>query len=597
MRRDGEGGGAVGSGIPEGPERAVDGRGFPPPDPVPVRRALPLLLRPKALGALGRGSGGRTLGGRIPVLLLAGAGAFVFLFLVSTRLLRTLREVPEVGPLLASKMLGLALLLFLGILLLSNLIAALSSFFLAKDLPAVVEAPVDWLALYGARLLETMGSSSWMVLLMLLPVVAAYQAVYGGNPLFYGLAALALLPYLLIPAALGSAITLVLVRIFPARRTRDILAFVSVVAGALLVLGLRLLRPERLVDPEGFRNLVDFLEVLRAPSSPWLPSEWTAQSLVGYLEGGFDPFWLWLLWTTAAAFVAGGAWLHRRLYAAGFNRAQEGAESSRRRGRVWALAGRMLAPLGLERREMVLKDARIFFRDATQWSQLLVLGVLLFVYIYNIRVLPVGTSEALSRFLISMVVFLNLALAGFILAAIAARFVFPAYSLEGSTLWLLRSSPLRPETFVWSKYWSGAVPLLVLAVALTWMTNRILGVGDAVMILSLATIVALTLALVAQALAWGVAMPKFETGNAAQIPTSLGGMLFMLGALASLAAVLVVQFWALRGYVWSGLPGRVTRDPTGAELAVALLGTLALTGVAGLVPYAIARRRVRNAAA
>lgn len=580
----------------EVPERAVDGRGFPPPEPVPVWRAVPLLLRPKALGALGRGGGGRTLGGRIPVLLLAGAGAFVFLFLVSARLLRALREVPEVGPLLATKLLGLSLLLFLGILLLSNLIAALSSFFLAKDLPTVVEAPVDWLALYGARLLETLVSSSWMVLLLLLPVVAAYRSVYGGDPAFFGVAAIALLPYLVIPAAIGSAITLLLVRVFPARRTRDILAFVSVVAGALLVLGLRLLRPERLVDPEGFRNLVDFLEVLRTPSSAWLPSEWAAQTLVGYLEGSFDPFWPWLLWTTAAALVVGGAWLHRRLYAAGFNRAQEGAESGRRRGRVWAAARWLLTPLGLERRELVLKDARIFFRDTTQWSQLLVLAVLLFVYIYNIRVLPIGTSEALSRFLVSMVVFLNLALAGFILAAIAARFVFPAYSLEGDTLWLLRSSPLRPETFVWSKYWSGAVPLLVLAVALTWITNRILGVGEGVMILSLATIVALTLALVAQALAWGVALPKFETGNAAQIPTSLGGMLFMLSALGSLAAVLVVQFWALRGYVWSGLPGRATRDPTGGEIAIALLGTLVLTGVVGLVPYAVARRRVREAA-
>ncbi|MGH7541842.1 MAG: putative ABC transporter permease subunit [Gemmatimonadota bacterium] len=575
----------------------MDGRGFPPPDPVPVLRVIPLLLRPKLLGALGRGTNGRTLGGKIPVLLLAAAGAFAFVFVVSARLLREVREVPEVGPLLASKMLGLVLLLFLGILLLSNLIAALSSFFLAKDLPALVEAPVDWLGVYGARLLETMGSSSWMVLLMLPPVVAAYQSVYGGDLLFFAVAALALLPYLAIPAALGSAITLLLVRAFPARRTRDILAFVSIVAGALLVLGLRVLRPERLVNPEGFRNLVDFLEVLRAPSSPWLPSEWAAQAMVGYLEGPFDPFWLLLLWSTAGALVVGGAWLHRQLYAKGFNRAQEGAESAKRRGRPWVVLGRVLRPLGLERRELILKDARIFFRDATQWSQLLVLGVLLFVYIYNIRVLPIESSESLSRFLVSMVVFLNLALAGFILAAIAARFVFPAYSLEGSTLWLLRSSPLRPEAFVWSKYWSGAVPLLVLALALTWMTNRILGVAGGVMALSLVTITGLTLALVAQALAWGIALPKLESGNAAQIPTSLGGMLFMLGALVSLAIVLVAQFWALRGYVWSGLPGRSTRDPTGTEIALALTATLALSAVAGLIPYAIARKKLRDAAA
>lgn len=560
--------------------------------PVAPLRVVPRLLRPKLLGALGRSGGRRTLGRKIPALLLAAAGAFALLFFLSIKLLGALRDVPEVGPLLASKLLGLGLLLFLSILLLSNLIAALSSYFLAKDLPSIVGAPVDWLGLYGGRLIETLGSSSWMVLLMLLPVLAAYGWVYQGDAVFYLIAAAAIVPYLVIPAVVGSAITLVLVRVFPAQRTRDILALVSVVAVALLIVGIRVLRPERLMNPEGFRNLVDFLEVLRTPSSPWLPSEWAAQSLVGYLEGGFDPFWLLLLWSSAAGLVVCGAWLHRRLYAHGYTKAQEGAESTARRRRVWRAFRFALGPLGLERREMILKDARIFFRDATQWSQLLVLGVLLFVYIYNIRVLPLQTSEALSRFLVSMVVFLNLGLAGFILMAIAARFVFPAYSLEGSTLWLIGSSPLRPETFVWSKYWVGAVPLLVLALVLTYVTNRILGVEAGIMALSLVTIACLTLAFVAQALAWGIALPKFETGNAAQIPTSLGGMLFMLGALVSLGAVLAAQLWLLRGYILSGLPGHAARDPSGGEIGLALLATVALTGGLAALPYLFARRRV-----
>ncbi len=572
--------------------RRVEARALSERTPVGPLRVIPRLLRPKFLGALGRSAGRRTLGGKVPVLLLSAAGAFAFLFFVSTKLLGAVREVPEVGPLLASKMLGLGLLLFLSILLLSNLIAALSSFFLAKDLPSIVGAPVDWLGLYGGRLIETLGSSSWMVLLMLLPVVAAYQWVYQGDAVFYGIAAAAIIPYLVIPAVLGAAITLVLVRVVPARRTRDILALVSVVAVALLIVGIRVLRPERLMNPEGFRNLVDFLEVLRTPSSPWLPSEWAAQTLVGYLEGRFDPFWLVLLWSTAAGLVVCGAWLHRRLYARGYTKAQEGADTTARRARVWRVFRFVLAPVGLERREMILKDARVFFRDATQWSQLLVLGVLLFVYIYNIRVLPLQTSEALSRFLISMVVFLNLGLAGFILMAIAARFVFPAYSLEGSTLWLIDSSPLPPETFVWSKYWVGAVPLLVLALVLTFVTNRILGVQAGIMALSLVTITCLTLAFVAQALAWGIAMPKFETGNAAQIPTSLGGLLFMLGALASLAAVLATQLWLLRGYMLSGLPGRVSRDPTFWEIASALLATTLLAAGLTVLPYLFARRRV-----
>lgn len=557
-----------------------------------VWRAILLLLRPKRLAFLGGRSSLQRRGGRVAALLVAAGAGGGFAYLLAARLLRELRDFPEVGPLLATKLLGLGLLLFLSLLILANVIAALSSFFLARDLPSVLAAPVDWLAVYGARLTETLVSSSWMVLLLLAPVLVAYQTVYGAGALFYPLAAVTLFPFLVIPAAAGSAITMLLVRAVPARRTRDLLAIIGVLAVALLVVGLRVLRPERLVNPEGFRNLVDFLAALENPSVTWLPSEWAAETLRGALEGGFDPFWLLLLWSTAAGFTVMGAFVHRRIHTTGYSRAQEGSRSrDRGRGRLWALTARALKPFGLDRRELVLKDLKIFFRDPSQWSQLLILGVLLVVYVYNIRVLPVRSNEAIGRFLVSVVVLLNLGLSGFVMAAVAARFIFPAFSLEGRALWLLRSSPLPPPSLLWSKYWTGALPLLALALLLTGLTNGILGVGTGLLALSLVSIAGLTLAMVAQALAWGLAFPQFETENAAQIPTSLGGLLFMGGALVSLGAVLALQFLSLRGYLASGLPRRVPREPYASELGMALILTILVCGVGTAVPYAIARRR------
>ncbi|MFQ5679862.1 MAG: hypothetical protein ACE5HP_10445 [Gemmatimonadota bacterium] len=560
--------------------------------PVGAGSGFLILLRPKWLAMLGgrRAVQGRLVRG-VSFLVAAGAGGGGA-YLLAVRLLRGLRSYPEVGPILASKLLGLGFLMFLCILLLANTIAALSSFFLARDLPAVVAAPVDWLSLYGARLTETLASSSWMVVLLLVPILAAYEHVYGAGFSFYLVALAGLIPFLVIPAAAGSAITMVLVRSFPARRTRDLLAMIGVLAVALLILGLRLLRPEQLVRPEGFRNLVDFLAVLEGPSASWLPSGWVAELLRGRLDGTLDPFWFLLLWSTAGATVVAGAFLHRRTWAEGFTRAQEGARSRVRRGRAWRWVERGLSGLDLGRRQLILKDLRLFFRDPAQWSQLLILGVLLVVYVYNMRVLPLHSGAAVGRFMVSIVMLLNLGLAGFVLAAVAARFVFPAFSLEGQALWLLRSSPLPPAMLLWSKFWTGALPLLLLALGLTGLTNVILGVRAGLLLLSLVSVAALTLALVAQALAWGIALPKFETENAAQIPTSLGGLLFMTGAVVTLGAVLTVQFWTLRGYVLSGLPGRVTREPFAGELLLAVGLTAGLCVVATTVPYAVARHRV-----
>src|SRR4029077_15824466 len=123
------------------------------------------------------------------------------------RLLRYFRGVVEIGPLLAGKLLGLILVGFFSILLLSNVITALSSFFLHPDLDLLVSAPVDWLKLYLAKLLETLVHSSWMVVLMAVPMFAAYGVVYEGGPLFPLIVIATFLPFLIVPTIIGSAIT------------------------------------------------------------------------------------------------------------------------------------------------------------------------------------------------------------------------------------------------------------------------------------------------------------------------------------------------------------------------------------------------------
>ena len=338
----------------------------------------------------------------------------------------------EIGPLLAGKLLGLILVGFFSILLLSNIITALSSFFLARDLDLLVSAPVDWLKLYLAKLLETLVHSSWMVVLMAVPMFAAYGVVYTAGCSFRSIVLAAFLPFLVVPAVIGSAITLLLVNIFPARRTRDILSVIAVLAAGGIVMLFRIVRPERLARPEGFRSLVDFITMLRGPTSPLMPSEWVQHAVMSWLRGRPELLPYYLLWSTAAAAFVLGALLHRWLYAPGSARRRRAAERWARTGPFGRLGPRLLTPFGVVRRELVLKEIRLFFRDTTQWSQLILLAVLVMVYVFNIKFLPLR-GEGMTFFLVNVVPFLNLVLAGFVLASIAARFIFPGVSLEGRT--------------------------------------------------------------------------------------------------------------------------------------------------------------------
>jgi ABC-2 type transport system permease protein len=556
------------------------------------RAGLFWLLRPKLRTKLNRA---RTDEGRLfKGLLLGFVGLFFWtvIFAVIFRMLLYFRGTQGIGDLLSAKLLGLAFLTFLMILVLSNVITALSTFFLSEDLEFIVAAPVDSDTVYAARLIETIVDSSWMVALLAIPLLAAYGVVYAADPMYYVLAVGTMIPFLVIPAVLGCAGTLMLVNVFPARRTRDLLALVGLFAAAGVVVLFRFLRPERLVSPEEFRDLVDFVAVLRTPTSAWLPSEWVADALMSYLNGFFQWFPLAFLWSTAAMCVVVGAWLHRRYFESGFTRAQEGAERKEGRARSRML-DRVLHRARPSTRVMVAKEVRVFFRDTTQWSQLILLAVLVAVYVYNITVLPLYTGEQISFLLINVVSFLNLGLAGFVVAAIAARFVFPAMSIEGRMMWLVRSSPVDVRALFWSKYWVGTLPLLAVALPLIVGTNVVLEASPFVLVLTSVTMIGITFALTALALGFGALYPNYDTENIAQIPTSFGGLLFMMAAVIYLAGVVILEAWPV--YLFLNSRFRSGEAQVGVTpLLVGVAGAAVLTLLATWLPLRAGIRNVQS---
>jgi ABC-2 type transport system permease protein len=553
--------------------------------------SLSLLLRPKWLTARARARTERGAGIRLAVLLGVGTIFWGLILIVLVRMLRYFRDVPEIGALLAGKLLGLVFISFFGILLLSNVITALSSYFLSKDLDLLVSGPVDWLTLYGAKLIETTVHSSWMVALMAVPIFAAYGYVYGGGPAFPLVALGVFIPFLVLPAVLGTAITMTLVNVFPARRTRDILSVISVLAAAGLVLLFRLLRPERFARPEGFRSLVDFVALLRTPTAPVLPSEWVQRGMMSWLTGSVDLLPFYLLWSTAAAFVVLGALLHRQLYTRGYTQAQESGERWARSTVLSRAMTRMLTPLGILRRELLLKEMRVFFRDTTQWSQLILLGVLVVVYVFNVKFLPLR-GEGITFFLVNVVPFLNLVLAGFVLASIAARFIFPSVSLEGRTLWLLKSSPMPVRQLLWAKFWIGTLPLLILAVGIVFVTDVLLEVSQFMMAVSVLSITLMTFAIAGLALGLGALFPQYQTENAAQIPTSFGGLMFMMLSVAVIAGVVIFEARPVYSYLSAQTFRTPSPDPSEIFLGFGAAALLCL--VATFVPISIARNRLER---
>ncbi|HSB53055.1 MAG TPA: hypothetical protein VLD58_01815, partial [Gemmatimonadales bacterium] len=402
----------------------------------------------------------------------------------------------------------------------------------------------------------------------------------------------AFIPFLLLPAVVGSTLTLLLVNVVPARRAKELLSLVAIGAVGGVALLLRLAQPELLVRPEGFRSLAEFVRMLQTPTNPLLPSEWAMRILMNWLLRVADPMPVAALWGATAVALVGGGVLFRWRYRHAFSKAQEGAAATGG-GRGWAaVLGPLLGRLPADRREFILKDARLFFRDPTQWSQLILLGVLVVVYLFNIQALPLFSGERVPATVVTLVVFLNLGLAGFVLAAIAARFLFPSVSLEGRQMWLLRSSPLDLRSMLWSKYWIGTLPLLLLALLITTVTNLILRASPFMTLVSELTMVLFTLAASALALSFGAFYPRFDSENAAQIPTSFGGLVYMMASVLLLAFVITLEAPAVAAQVQAEQAGVSVRWDAG--LLVPLAAAAVLCFAATLLPLRLALARMER---
>jgi ABC-2 type transport system permease protein len=162
-------------------------------------------------------------------------------------------------------------------------------------------------------------------------------------------------------------------------------------------------------------------------------------------------------------------------------------------------------------------------------------------------------------------------------------------SLEGRTLWLLRSSPISMGDLLWAKFWVGTVPLLGLALTIVAVTDVLLKVTPFMFIVSTTTIVLMTFALCGLAIGFGTFFPQYETENAAQIPTSFGGLLYMMAAISLIGAVIVIEATPVYTY----LSARASHGHTNVTQMILFFGVAATVClVATVAPLRAAKHRL-----
>jgi ABC-2 type transport system permease protein len=469
----------------------------------------------------------------IVIAIFLGGGYLLFY-----KIFAYLAGLADIGRPLMFRLLSTAFLTFFLMLFLSNLITSLSTLYYSPEVEYLLGTPLPVTELFGYRFYQNFFYSTWATMILGLPMLAALAAALKAGAFSFLLYLISLFLFASIPAFLAVAALLLLVKLFPKMGLKQLAGFMLLFLGAASWAFFIFGRPSGMVitQIDTMPELERYLAGLALVSSPLLPSTWLTQLMLP--PAGSGPAlvikMLWLLLVTAAFFGALCFYTAGKLY----NNTLTGRTSASGPQKQTGRPALSLPPARLF--PVAIKDTLLFLRDPTQWAQGLIFLSLLVIYLGGIRTYPLLFTFSVWKVAVA---FINFAFAGYILATLSVRFVFPVISLEGPMMWLLKSSPLTPRKLFAQKSVLSIAVALVLTEGLSLISNHILRTQPGMRYLSAFSLGLMCLAVTSLVLGLGALFPDFRERNPSKIASGLGGLLAALAALGYVGLSVAVLAW------------------------------------------------------
>jgi ABC-2 type transport system permease protein len=367
--------------------------------------------------------------------------------------------------------LSVAFLVYTGVLVFSSLVFSLNALLLNPDLDTLLAAPRSVESVLASRMVVQVLRLFVLSLLFTGPALVLL-AVLNQNPLIPLAFAMLFLLYPVFVVVIISLVSLLLVRIIPVGRGREVLTLFGIALAIGINVANFLLNPA-LRDPGFGRHpgVAPSLPDIPAASWSWFPSGWAGRAGAAVLSGDWVTAgqWMLLLLAASAAIFVAGSVLSGRLYMAGWIQ----AVPPRRRHatpRIRRLKGALplLSPVLAA---VVIKDWRMRTRDLAQLVRFIMPVVFLFI-IFGLR-FPrlLGAVHSLGDG--PPAAMIGLIPAWILLFSLSISLGLSAVSLEGKSIWVYAASPNSTLRLLQAKCWSTALPVASL-VALAALVAEIM---------------------------------------------------------------------------------------------------------------------------
>ncbi len=539
------------------------------------------------------------------ILALFLLAIFILVFIGSWKLLGVIRSpaftqsISGIGSLLDSIPILILAGAFLGILL-TSFGLLLQALYLAGDMDFLLSAPVPIRAVFITKLLQAILPNFGLIVLLGLPILYGIGAAGRYHLIYYPLVLIIMTCLALAAAGLSSLLVMVIVRIFPARRVAEVLAFLGAVLSILCS------QSGQLTNSFDFskvsdKQLTQGLGFISRLNTPLSPLNWAGRGLVDIGEGRWLTGIAFIIITIAMTSVVFMVSLQtaERLYYTGWASVQVGTRRKKPTRAIHPAHEKQPSVLSSIRRfipptisGIIFKDFLVIRRDLRSMSQ--VVTPLIFGIIYAIMLLltggepPTGRGEAPTWFMASFrtaLTYGNVIISLFVGWSLLSRLAMMGFSQEGKNYWLLKSAPVGTGQLLTAKFLVAYLPSLALGWVFLIVISLVQRASLSVFIYGFPVVAFCIAGTAGINLAFGVAGVNLEWEDPRRMSTGITGCLGALVSFLSMLISLGLFFIPPIGFTILNLP-----EIVGQLIGISLGGVVSL--VCAILPLWLVRNRV-----
>lgn len=503
--------------------------------------------------------------------------AFLFMSLMFVgfyRIVNYVKDTPIIGLALVGRLISLVFLSLFIMLIYSSIITAFSTLFFSRDNNFLITSPLNLQGVLMGKLLQTTFYSSWMSFIIIIPLLGVLGIIFKLQLLSYVIISTAIIFYFLSASTIGSILVLFIVKIFPARKVRDLFVLGLVALGTSMYILFRMMNLEQILRPGQESLATSYLRFFELPKTMYITSYWLSGIIIEFVNTRSG--WVKYFFVVSAIMLVSVVIyyiLAKLFFYSGWEKVQ--SEEKKR-----------YVSNKFSKNAVLAKDVRTFFRDTRQWTQLLLVFAIIVIYIFNIYKMPLDIP-----YVHYLIAFLNIGMVGFVIASIGLRFSYSSISLEGRYFWLILASPFNRKKLFIQKYVENLIPVLVIAMVLVIVSNLILKPPGMLNILSIVTVFVASVTITSLGIGMGALYPKFDAVNPAEVETSWGGVIYMIYSFFYISITLALEAVWVRMYFVNMIRG----IPVYYPLIIGILTILILINIiANVVPLKMGLNRMEK---